>query len=88
MKRGADRCRAKRKSGRFFGSGSAIAIAMLAAPQASGQSLDNDYWINVQAYYPKVDTTVRVTADMPIRSEPISIWSAICRWTIETSCRP
>ena len=48
----------------LFGSGSAIAVAMLAAPQASGQSLDNDYWINVQAYYPKVDTNVRVTADI------------------------
>ena len=48
----------------LFGSGSAIAVAMLAAPQASGQSLDNDYWINVQAYYPKVDTDVRVTADI------------------------
>ena len=48
----------------LFGSGSAIAVAMLAAPQASGQSLDNDYWITVQAYYPKVDTNVRVTADI------------------------
>ena len=45
-------------------SGAATAIALYLVPQASAQSLDNDYWINVQAYYPKVDTNVRVTADI------------------------
>ena len=30
---------------------------------AQAQTLDDDYWINVQAYYPKVDTNVRVSAN-------------------------
>lgn len=38
-------------------------LVLAAAPAAHAQSLDNDYWINVQAYYPKVDTNVRVTAE-------------------------
>lgn len=33
------------------------------ASQASAQTLAKDYWINGQAYYPKVDTNVRVTAE-------------------------
>ncbi|WP_230281106.1 autotransporter domain-containing protein [Croceicoccus sp. Ery15] len=38
-------------------------LVLAAAPTGHAQSLDNDYWINVQAYYPKVDTNVRVTAE-------------------------
>ncbi len=43
--------------------GTAATTAIWPAPAARAQSLSNDTWINVQAYYPKVDTDVRVTAE-------------------------
>lgn len=40
-----------------------VIFAIWPAPDARAQNLSKDYWINVQAYYPRVDTDVRVTAD-------------------------
>lgn len=48
---------------RLICSGGGLSIGLFAS-QAYAQSLDNDYWISVQAYYPKVDTNVRVTAEV------------------------
>lgn len=50
---------------RITGLTSILAIgAVISCPsEAWAQTLDDDYWINVQAYYPKVDTNAQVTAN-------------------------
>ncbi|MGE4303357.1 MAG: hypothetical protein AB7E24_04910 [Novosphingobium sp.] len=50
---------------RFTGLSSLLALgAVFSCPSAArAQTLDDDYWINVQAYYPRVDTNARVTAN-------------------------
>ncbi|PNU04160.1 hypothetical protein A8V01_05240 [Novosphingobium guangzhouense] len=40
-----------------------IAAALLWQAPVQAQTLSDDFWINVQAYYPKVDTRVRVDAN-------------------------
>ncbi len=40
-----------------------LVIALLWQAPAQAQTLSDDYWLNVQAYYPKVDTNVRVSAN-------------------------
>ncbi|MBT0669512.1 outer membrane beta-barrel protein [Novosphingobium profundi] len=40
----------------------ALALALAWQAPARAQTLDDNYWINVQAFYPRVDTQVRVTA--------------------------
>lgn len=42
--------------------GAAVVATCLSAP-AAAQTLDKDYWVAVQAYYPRIDTNVSVTAN-------------------------
>lgn len=42
----------------------ACAAATLSAP-AGAQTLDNDYWISAMAFFPMIDTNVRVSTDTP-----------------------
>lgn len=41
----------------------AVALAALWPSAGQAQTLDDNYWLNVQAYYPTLDTDVRVTAE-------------------------
>lgn len=43
----------------------AAALALLAPAQAGAQTLDNDYWLSILAFYPKIDTNVRVATKGP-----------------------
>ncbi|MCJ2178375.1 autotransporter outer membrane beta-barrel domain-containing protein [Novosphingobium album (ex Hu et al. 2023)] len=43
-------------------SAAAVAAALSCPAPVRAQTLDDDYWLNVQAYYPRVDTNARVTA--------------------------
>ena len=52
-----------RRLGPAAGSLGALAVALAWVTPAQAQTLDAKYWINVQAYYPKVDTNVRVSAN-------------------------
>lgn len=42
---------------------SATCAALALSSAAQAQTLDNDYWLSVMAYYPKIDTNVRVAAE-------------------------
>ncbi|MEC7933851.1 MAG: hypothetical protein VX218_16380, partial [Pseudomonadota bacterium] len=42
----------------------ACAAAAL-SPPAGAQTLDNDYWISAMAFFPRIDTDVRVSSDTP-----------------------
>jgi hypothetical protein len=52
--------RSPTKSG-FLTSGAAVGAAFVAfAPPAHAQNIDDRYWLEVQAFWPDIDTTVRV----------------------------
>lgn len=42
--------------------------ALTTSTAAQAQTLDNDYWISVMAFYPKIDTNVRVAANGPTQA--------------------
>lgn len=45
--------------------GAAACSTLALASPARAQTLDNNYWLSVMAFYPRVDTNVRVDADGP-----------------------
>jgi len=61
---------------RFLTSGAAIGVALLAfASSADAQALEDRYWVQVQAFWPDIDTTVEVSNTAGTRGTKIDLES-------------